>query len=62
MRYAFDRIDANQNDVIDAEEALVPGMRGITRTRHQRNIAAQFARQDKDRNGTLSVAELTEPY
>jgi len=62
LRYAFDRIDTNQNDVIDAEEALVPRMRGITRTRHQRNIDAQFARQDKNRNGTLSVAELTEPY
>lgn len=62
MRYAFDRIDSNQNDVIDAEEALVPRMQGMTRFRHQRNIAAQFGRQDKNRNGTLSVAELTEPY
>ena len=62
LRYAFDRIDTNQNEVIDADEALVPRMRGITRARQQRNIAAQFARQDKNRNGSLSVAELTEPY
>ncbi len=62
LRYAFDRIDTNQNDVIDADEALVPRMRGMTRARQQRNIAAQFGRQDKNRNGWLSVAELTEPY
>ena len=62
LRYAFDRIDSNQNDVIDADEALVPRMRGMTRARQQRNIAAQFGRQDKNRNGALSVAELTEPY
>jgi Ca2+-binding EF-hand superfamily protein len=62
MRYAFDRIDSNRNDVIDADEAIVPKMRGMTRARHQRNIAAQFRRQDKDHSGGLSVAELTDPY
>jgi Ca2+-binding EF-hand superfamily protein len=61
MRYAFDRIDTNKNDVIDADEALVPKMKGVTRAKHQANIAAQFRRQDTDRNSVLSQAELTAP-
>jgi Ca2+-binding EF-hand superfamily protein len=61
MRYAFDRIDENKNDVIDADEALVPKMRGVTRAKHQANIAAQFRRQDADRDSALSLAELTAP-
>jgi hypothetical protein len=61
MRYAFDRIDENRNDVIDADEALVPKMRGVTRVKHQANIAAQFRRQDADRDSVLSQAELTAP-
>ena len=61
MSYAFVRIDKNHNDVIDEEEALVPKMRGVTRSKHQANIAAQFRRQDSNRNGKLSIAELTSP-
>ena len=61
MSYAFVRIDQNGNNVIDAEEALVPKMRGVTRAKHQTNIAAQFARQDINNNGQLSMAELTAP-
>jgi Ca2+-binding EF-hand superfamily protein len=59
MRYAFDRIDSNRNDVIDEEEALVPKMQGITRSKHQANIAARFHRQDKNRDGQLNSEELT---
>lgn len=61
MSYAFIRIDQNGNNVIDAEEALVPKMRGVTRAKHQANIAAQFRRQDANKNGQLSMAELTAP-
>lgn len=61
MRYSFDRIDKNANNVIDADEALVPKMAGITRARHQSNIAAQFRRQDRNKNGELSMLELTAP-
>ena len=61
MSYAFIRIDQNGNNVIDAEEALVPKMRGVTRLKHQANIAAQFRRQDVNKNGQLSMAELTAP-
>jgi Ca2+-binding EF-hand superfamily protein len=61
MSYAFVRIDQNHNDVIDEDEALVPKMRGVTRARHRANIAAQFHRQDVNRNGSLSMTELTAP-
>jgi Ca2+-binding EF-hand superfamily protein len=61
MSYAFVRIDKNHNDVIDENEALVPKMRGVTRARHRANIAAQFRRQDANRNGSLSMPELTAP-
>ncbi len=59
MRYAFDRIDTNRNDVIDQEEALVPKMQGVTRTKHQANIAARFHRQDRNHDGQLTSEELT---
>jgi hypothetical protein len=61
MSYAFVRIDKNHNDVIDADEALVPKMRGVTGAKHRSNIAAQFRRQDKNHSGELSMAELTAP-
>ncbi len=61
MRYSFDRIDKNSNNIIDKEEALVPKMTGVTRVRHQANIAAQFQRQDQNKNGELSMLELTAP-
>ena len=61
MAYAFNHIDKNANDVIDVEEALVPKMAGVTRARHQANIAAQFRRQDRNKNGELSMLELTAP-
>lgn len=61
MSYAFVRIDQNGNNIIDADEALVPKMRGVTRSKHQANIAAQFRRQDVNKDGQLSMAELTAP-
>lgn len=61
MAYAFNRIDKNANNIIDADEALVPKMAGVTRAQHQANIAAQFRRQDRNKNGELSMLELTAP-
>ncbi len=61
MGYAFNQIDKNANDVIDADEALVPKMRGVTRAQQRANFAAQFRRQDKNKSGELSMAELTAP-
>ena len=61
MSYSFNRIDKNANNVIDVDEALVPKMAGVTRTRHLANITAQFRRQDRNKNGELSIAELTAP-
>jgi EF hand len=61
MRYAFDRIDRNGNNVIDQDEAIVPKMRGRTRARHRQLIAAQFAKQDRNNDQHLSITELTAP-
>ena len=61
MAYSFNHIDKNANNIIDADEALVPKMAGVTRARHQANIAAQFRRQDRNKNGELSMLELTAP-
>jgi len=61
MAYSFNRIDKNANNIIDANEALVPKMAGVTRAQHQANIAAQFRRQDRNKNGELSMLELTAP-
>lgn len=61
MSYSFNRIDKNANGVIDLDEALVPKMAGVTKTRHLANITAQFRRQDRNKNGELSMLELTAP-
>ena len=61
MSYSFNRIDKNGNNVIDPDEALVPKMAGVTRTRHLANISAQFRLQDRNKSGELSMLELTAP-
>lgn len=61
MGYAFGRMDANGDDVLEPQEQLVPGAPRLTRAEHKARIAAQFARQDADRDGFLSRAELLAP-
>ena len=61
MAHSFNKIDKNGNNIIDPDEALVPKMAGVTRARHRANIAAQFRRQDRNKNGELSMRELTAP-
>jgi len=61
MGYAFGRMDANGDGVLEPGEQLVPDAPRLTRAEHEARIAAQFARQDADRDGFLSRAELLAP-
>lgn len=59
----FDALDRNGNGRVDEDELPAGTRRSPTRERgaHQRAVLATFARLDGDRNGWLSVAELTAP-
>ncbi len=61
MGYAFDRMDVDDNDVLDPAE--LPGGRGrpVTRSQHRAAIAAAFDRQDSNGDGVLDARELAAP-
>lgn len=61
MSYAFDRMDANADGVLQPGE--LPGGRGkvITREQYRQRIALTFARQDADGDGYLDARELAAP-
>lgn len=61
MGYAFDRMDADGDGVLRADE--LPGGRGapVTRARHRDALEAGFRRQDRNGDGYLDAAELAAP-
>ena len=61
LSYAFDRMDADGDGVLAPGEQ--PGGRGkaVTREAHRARLADAFRRQDANRDGTLSAAELAAP-
>jgi hypothetical protein len=61
MGYAFERMDANRDGVLAADE--LPGGKGrtVSLTEHRELLAAMFRRQDADSDGFLSVQELAAP-
>lgn len=61
MGYAFERMDANRDGVLTADE--LPGGRGktVSLVEHRETLAATFRRQDLDRNGFLDARELAAP-
>ena len=61
LSYAFERMDANRDGVLQPHEQ--PGGRGqpITRAEHRQRIAERFRRQDGNRDGFLSARELAAP-
>lgn len=61
LSYAFRRMDANGNDVLEPSEQLVPNGKRLTLAEHHANLAAMFKRQDTSRDGFLSAAELAAP-
>lgn len=61
MGYAFERMDANRDGVLTADE--LPGGRGgtVSLAEHREALAAMFRRQDADRDGFLDANELAAP-
>ncbi|MGH8674764.1 MAG: EF-hand domain-containing protein [Burkholderiales bacterium] len=61
MSYAFRRMDADGNGVLEPSEQLVPNAKRLTLVEHHANLAAMFHRQDSNHDGYLSAAELSAP-
>ena len=61
MGYAFERMDANRDGLLTADE--LPGGEGetISLAEHRESLAAMFRRQDADGDGFLSANELAAP-
>lgn len=61
MSYAFDAMDRDGNGTLSAAEQ--PGGRGapLTRAEHREHLAAVFARQDRNHDGSLDARELAAP-
>jgi len=61
MSYAFDAMDRDHDGVLTSAEQ--PGGRGtpLTRADYRARLAATFARQDRDGDGTLDARELAAP-
>ena len=61
LSYAFRRMDADGNGVLEPSEQLVPNAKRLTLAEHHANLAAMFRRQDANHDGFLSAAELVAP-
>ena len=61
LSYAFRRMDADGNGVLEPNEQLVPNAKRLTLAEHHANLAAMFRRQDTSRDGFLSATELAAP-
>jgi Ca2+-binding EF-hand superfamily protein len=61
MSYAFRRMDADADGVLEPSEQLVPNGKRLTIEEHHANLAATFRRQDTNHDGYLGAAELAAP-
>jgi len=61
MSYAFHRMDANHNDVLEPEEQHVTRATRLTLAELHTRQAEQFRRQDKNGDGYLSQKEFLAP-
>jgi len=61
MSYAFRRMDADGNEVLEPSEQLVPNGKRLTLVEHHANLATMFHRQDVNHDGFLNAAELAAP-
>jgi len=61
MMYAFDRMDADGDGVLDASE--LPGGKGrpITREQQRQTLVQRFHKQDANHDGFLDARELAAP-
>ena len=61
LSYAFYRMDADNNGVLEPNEQLVPNGKRLTLAEHQANLAEMFTKLDVSRDGFLSAKELAVP-
>ena len=59
--YAFKRMDANHDGVLEPEEQLIPHGRKVTLESLLKRLNEQFVRQDKDGDGSLRPHEFLAP-
>ena len=61
MSYAFRRMDADGNGVLESKEQLVPNAKRLTLAEHHANLAAMFRKLDVDADAHLNARELAAP-
>ena len=61
MGFAFGQMDVDRDDVLEPHEQHIPNAKAITLAQHHQRFTAQFRRQDSNRDGHLSRAELLAP-
>jgi Ca2+-binding EF-hand superfamily protein len=61
MTWAFRRMDANGDGVLEPEEQLAPNAPRTTLAELRARLQAQFQRQDRNRDGSLDPAEFLAP-
>ena len=59
--YAFRQMDRNRDQVVDESEQLVAGAPRLTLAQLHAQLEAQFRRQDKNHDGSLSPREFLAP-
>ena len=61
MGFAFGQMDVDGDDILEPHEQHIPNARAITLAEHHERFTAQFRRQDSNRDGLLTRAELLAP-
>ena len=61
MSYAFRQMDRNNDQILEPDEQLVPNAKRLTRAELDDRMAAQFHKQDRNRDGFLNATELSAP-
>ena len=61
MTWAFRRMDANADGVLEPEEQLAPNAPRTTLADLRERLSAQFHRQDRNHDGSLDPAEFLAP-
>ena len=61
LSYAFYRMDADGNGVLEPREQLVPNGKRLTLAEHQANLAEMFRKLDTSGDGYLTARELAVP-
>jgi len=61
MSFAFQQMDVDGDGVLEPHEQHIPNAKALTLAEHHERFTAQFRRQDGNRDGSLTRAELLAP-